>query len=84
MSSNKVEGLCAPTVTAVQRKVKGYIFRAYRDPTSEGHYYAYIGTGRVHSKEDAHVFSAAEAKDQVRNYPRWASKEDGKWLVVYE
>ncbi len=80
MSSNKVEGLCAPTVTAVQRKVRGYIF--YNTRLNE--YYLKHGIGAVSNKENAYVYSMEEIKHYVNCCNGWGSKEDGKWLIVYE
>lgn len=83
MSSNRVEGLCAPTVPSVQRKVKGAIFKS-NSGILEERYYLGRWCGGTSEKSIAHVYTCADIrKFQIQN-PRWASKEDGKWILVYE
>ena len=83
LMSSKVQGLCAPTYcpALVERKVKGAIFDtglAY-----ERYFLAYA-SGGINDKSLAHVYSCEEIRLIQANSPNWASKEDGKWLIVYE
>lgn len=79
MSSNKVQGMCAPTV--VQRKVKGCIFY----DTTRNFYFLAPGEGYTYNKMQAHVYSHEEV-DNARELRgnNWAAKGRGKWLIVYE
>ena len=64
-----------------ERKVKGAIFKAY---TKEEPYFLRYGYGGTNHKADAHVFTQQEVNGIRNTYPDWASKKDGKWLLVYE
>lgn len=74
--NDKVEGLCAPTAPAVQRKVKGYIFS-----TDVAGYYSDYGEGQV-TKAHAYMYSMAEIKQYFTS--TWGHKDYGKWIIVYE
>lgn len=65
------------------KKCIGFIFKAHR-VYCDGQYYAEFLAGIVHNKEDAHVYTCAEAQQLESKYPGWASKEAGKWVAVYE
>ena len=80
---DKIQGLCASTYcpTLVERVVKGYIFQCA--DTRLG-YYNQPGLGTNLDKALAQVFTAQEARKAARDCAGWGSKEEGKWLVVYE
>lgn len=81
MSSNKVTGLCAPATAPQQRKVKGYIFKS-----KDKHYPYFLGytLGATAVKSEAYVYTREEAAKHMSAAEGWASKDDGKWLLVYE
>jgi len=76
--TDKVTGLCAPT--AMQRKVRGYIFkhRAY------DMYYLEFMKGFTKSRAFAHVYTAKEAKESAQQLVGWGVKTTGKWYIIYE
>ena len=79
MSSNKVTGLCAPTV--VQRKVRGCIFDLN---CKHERYYLAHGCGGTDDKSKAYVFTCAEAITLMAEHVEWANKRQGKWILMYE
>ena len=82
MSSNKVQGMCAPTYcpTLVERMVKGYIFLSVA-----GHYYLSPGNGMTADKSLAYIHSREEIAKSIKvRGIQWAGKAHGKWLIVYE
>lgn len=62
------------------KKCIGFVFRTHK-PYSGGRYYEMFGCGSVRNKEDAHVFTCAEAQQAALDCPGWASKEEGKWRM---
>ena len=88
MSSNREQGLCAPTtvdwatqVGLVERKLKGAIFKAHgqSEPYFRGH-----TLGITANKSEAHVYSCEAIKAHMLAVPSWARKSAGTWLLVYE
>ena len=92
MSSHST-GLCAPTTDdwatqvglaepgPIKLKVKGAIFKSLNH--NEPYFLAHT-CGNTRFKERAHVYRCEEIREIMASHKNWASKEDGKWLLVYE